>query len=136
MIELKDIGKSYDGYEDLSHFDYQFDAGKSYALTGKSGSGKTTLLNMIGRLEMPDSGEVLLEGKNLNKLSERVYFRDYLGYLFQNYGLIDNESIKDNLTLAFVGKKESRAEQEALMVQVLKQVDLSDHDMKRKIFSL
>lgn len=105
MIELKDIGKSYDGYEVLSHFDYQFEAGKSYALTGKSGSGKTTLLNMIGRLEMPDSGEVLLEGKNLNKLSERVYFRDYLGYLFQNYGLIDNESIKDNLTLAFVGKK-------------------------------
>ena len=134
MIELKDIGKSYDGYEVLSHFDYQFEAGKSYALTGKSGSGKTTLLNMIGRLEMPDSGEVLLEGKNLNKLSERVYFRDHLGYLFQNYGLIDNESIKDNLTLAFVGKKESRAEQEALMVQVLKQVDLSDHDMKRKIF--
>ena len=136
MIELKDIGKSYDGYEVLSHFDYQFEAGKSYALTGKSGSGKTTLLNMIGRLEMPDSGEVLLEGKNLNKLSKRVYFRDHLGYLFQNYGLIDNESIKDNLTLAFVGKKESRAEQEALMVQVLKQVDLSDHDMKRKIFSL
>ena len=63
MIELKDIGKSYDGYEVLSHFDYQFEAGKSYALTGKSGSGKTTLLNMIGRLEMPDSGEVLFEGK-------------------------------------------------------------------------
>ncbi|GFH43429.1 peptide ABC transporter ATP-binding protein [Lactococcus hodotermopsidis] len=136
MIELKDISKSYDGYKVLSHFDYQFEAGKSYALTGKSGSGKTTLLNMIGRLETPDTGEVLLDGKDLSKLSERVYFRDYLGYLFQNYGLIDNESIRDNLALAFVGKKESRDKQETLMAQALKQVNLENHDLKRKIFSL
>lgn len=108
MIELRDISKSYDGYKVLSQVDYQFEVGKSYALVGKSGSGKTTLLNMIGRLETPDSGKVLLDGKDLSKLAERVYFRDYLGYLFQNYGLIDNESIRDNLALAFVGKKGSR----------------------------
>lgn len=136
MIELKNISKGYDGYKILSHFDYQFEKGKSYALTGKSGSGKTTLLNMIGRLEIPDTGKVLLDGKDLSKLDERVYFRDYLGYLFQNYGLMDNESIKDNLALAFVGKKESRDKKEVLMRQVLKQVKLENHDLKRKIFSL
>lgn len=136
MIELKNISKGYDGHKILSHFDYQFERGKSYALTGKSGSGKTTLLNMIGRLETPDTGKVLLDGKDLSKLSERVYFRDYLGYLFQNYGLIDNESIRDNLALAFVGKKESRDQKETLMRQALKQVNLEHHDLKRKIFSL
>jgi putative ABC transport system ATP-binding protein len=136
MIELKGISKAYDDYEVLSNFNYQFEAGKIYALTGKSGSGKTTLLNIIGRLEQPDKGEVLVSGRNLAQIAERIYFRDSLGYLFQNYGLIDNESIKDNLKLAFVGKKVNRAEQEKLITQALKQVDLADHNVNRKIYSL
>lgn len=136
MIELKNIEKAYDSYRVLENFNYQFEFGKSYALIGKSGSGKTTLLNIIGRLEIPDSGEVLIQGKNLNDIPERKYFKDYLGYLFQNYGLIDNESIKDNLKLAFIGRKESFLEQDQMINQALEKVGLAGYDVHRKIFSL
>lgn len=136
MIELKNIEKSYDNYHVLTNFNYQFEFGKSYALIGKSGSGKTTLLNIIGRLETPNNGEVLIQGKNLNDIPERIYFKNYLGYLFQNYGLIDNESIKDNLKLAFIGRKETVSDQNQLIKHALQKVGLAGYDTDRKIFSL
>lgn len=136
MIDLKNIGKAYDNYQVLVDFNYQFEFGKSYALIGKSGSGKTTLLNIIGRLEVPNDGEVLIQGKSIKDIPERIYFKDYLGYLFQNYGLIDNESIKDNLKLAFIGRKDKISEQDQLINQALKKVGLAGYDVDRKIFSL
>ena len=136
MIELKNIEKKFDNYHVLSDFNYEFKANKSYAIIGKSGSGKTTLLNIIGRLERPDNGEVLIQGKSLSRIPERTFFKDYLGYLFQNYGLIDNESIKDNLKLAFIGKKEKVQDQDTIIKTTLNKVGLENYDSDRKIFSL
>lgn len=136
MIELKNVGKYYGNYSVLSDFNYQFEFGKSYAIIGKSGSGKTTLLNMIGRLEIPNKGEILIENRNLNEIPERIYFKDFLGYLFQNYGLIDNDSIRDNLNLAFIGRKEKVSDKDFLIHQTLAKVGLKGYDIERKIFSL
>ena len=136
MIELKNIEKSYDNHNILHNFNYQFKDNKSYALVGKSGSGKTTLLNIIGRLELPDKGDILIDDDNLKTIPERRYFKDYLGYLFQNYGLIDNESIKDNLKLAFIGKKLKNQDQEIIMSKALSKVGLENYNIDRKIFSL
>jgi len=61
MIELKNIHKQFDEKVVLEDFSYQFENGQSYALTGRSGSGKTTLLNMIGKIEKPDTGDVLID---------------------------------------------------------------------------
>lgn len=94
------------------------------------------MLNIIGRLERPDNGEVLIQGKSLSRIPERTFFKDYLGYLFQNYGLIDNESIKDNLKLAFIGKKEKVQDQDIIIKNTLKKVGLEDYNNDRKIFSL
>ena len=127
MIELKNIEKSYDNHNVLHNFNYQFKDNKSYALVGKSGSGKTTLLNIIGRLELPDKGDILIDDDNLKTIPERRYFKDYLGYLFQNYGLIDNESIKDNLKLAFIGKKLKNQDQEIIMSKALSKVGLENY---------
>lgn len=135
MIELKNIHKQFDEKVILDDFSYQFENGQSYALTGMSGSGKTTLLNMIGKIEKPDTGDVLIDQKQLRKIPEQVYFQNYAGYLFQNYGLIDNETIEQNLTLAFVGKHIKKAEQKSQMLAALKQVNLT-LDLSRKVYSL
>lgn len=135
MIELKNIHKQFDEKVVLEDFSYQFENGQSYALTGMSGSGKTTLLNMIGKIEKPDTGDVLIDQKQLRKIPEQVYFQNYAGYLSQNYGLIDNETIEQNLILAFVGKRIKKAEQKSQMLAALKQVNLT-LDLSRKVYSL
>ena len=104
-------------------------------MIGESGAGKTTLLNIIGKLETVQSGSVEVDGKDLKQIKEKIYFKDYVSYLFQNYGLIENKSIKDNLELAFIGRKESKKEQEVLMKEALEHVHLQ-LDLKRKIFTL
>ncbi|MDR0299202.1 MAG: ATP-binding cassette domain-containing protein, partial [Streptococcaceae bacterium] len=124
MIELRNIKKSFDEKQVLTNFNYQFERGKSYALIGASGSGKTTLLNIIGKLELANDGIVKIDEKDLSKIKEQVYFRDYVGYLFQNYGLIENESIAENLELAFTGKQINKAEKNKQMLSALTKVNL------------
>lgn len=135
MIELKHIRKVFAEKEIFSDFNYTFQAGVSYALIGESGSGKTTLLNIIGKLEDFDVGQVSIENTPLSRIKEKDYFRHYISYLFQNYGLIEQQSIKDNLELAFVGQKLSTKDKVTRMQNVLNQVNLSV-DLNRKIYSL
>ena len=135
MIELRDIQKTFAGHVVLRDYSYQFCEGKSYALIGESGAGKTTLLNIIGKLETAQNGTVEINGIDLRKIKEKTYFKDFVSYLFQNYGLIENRSIKDNLELAFIGKKLSRKDKEEQMSEALKKVHLQ-LDLNRKIYSL
>ena len=72
---------------------------------GESGSGKTTLLNMLAALDKPTSGQVLLEGKDITKISEKeisAFRRDNLGFVFQDFNLLDTFSLKDNIFLPLV----------------------------------
>ncbi|RSK19087.1 ABC transporter ATP-binding protein YtrE [Streptococcus oralis] len=135
MIELRDIQKTFDGHVVLRDYSYQFCEGKSYALIGESGAGKTTLLNIIGKLETAQNGTVEINGIDLRKIKEKTYFKDFVSYLFQNYGLIENRSIKDNLELAFIDKKLSRKDKVEQMCEALKKVHLQ-LDLNRKIYSL
>lgn len=93
------------------------------------------MLNIIGKLEAIDSGTILVNGINLNKIKEKDYFKNHLSYLFQNFGLIDNRTIQENLELAFLGKKITKNEQLSQMRMALKSVNLNI-DLNRKIFSL
>lgn len=135
MIEIKNISKSFGEHRILDDLSYKFENGKSYSIVGHSGSGKTTLLNIIGKLEKPSNGKIYIEGKNLNSIKEQHYFRDEVGYLFQNFGLIDNETIERNLQLAFVGKRITRNKQKEVMHGSLMKVNL-ELDLNRKIYSL
>ncbi|WP_159559623.1 ATP-binding cassette domain-containing protein [Streptococcus halichoeri] len=135
MIELRNVDKKFDKHPVLEDFSYAFCEGESYALIGESGSGKTTLLNIIGKLETIDSGVIFVDGVELSKIREKVYFKHYLSYLFQNFGLIENRTIQENLELAFIGKKLGKKERLAQMRTALKRVNL-DLALSRKIFSL
>ncbi|MGT2964633.1 ABC transporter ATP-binding protein [Streptococcus acidominimus] len=136
MIEIKGLQKSFANRVILNQVDLIFERGKIYALIGESGSGKTTLLNMIAKLEPYDKGEVLYDKKDIKEIKEHLYYRDYLGYLFQNFGLIENESVAANLELAFVGKKLSKAQKEEQKREVLKRVHLEHISLEQKIFEL
>ena len=105
MIAIKKLSKYFGKRVIFDDLNLSFDKGKIYALIGESGSGKTTLLNILAKLETYDSGSVTYDGTDLKEIKSQVYYRDYLGYLFQNFGLIENDSISYNLDLGLVGKK-------------------------------
>lgn len=135
MIELRNINKGFDDRIVLENLNYNFYEGNSYALIGASGAGKTTLLNIIGKLEEADSGDIIVNDINLNNIKEKDYFKNYLSYLFQNFGLIENKSIQENLMLAFIGEKISKLEMQKKMNDALKRVHL-DVKLNRKIYTL
>ena len=135
MIELKQVSKSFGERELFSNLSMTFEAGKVYALIGSSGSGKTTLMNMIGKLESYD-GTIFYRGKDLANYKSSDFFRHELGYLFQNFGLIENQSIEENLKLGLIGQKLSRAERRLRQKQALEQVGLAYLDLDKRIFEL
>ena len=135
MIELRNINKGFDDRIVLENLNYNFYEGNSYALIGSFGAGKTTLLNIIGKLEEADSGDIIVNDINLNNIKEKDYFKNYLSYLFQNFGLIENKSIQENLMLAFVGEKIGKLEKQQKMNEALKRVHL-DVKLNRKIYTL
>lgn len=135
MIELRNINKGFDDRIVLENLNYNFYEGNSYALIGSSGAGKTTLLNIIGKLEEADSGDIIVNDINLNNIKEKDYFKNYLSYLFQNFGLIENKTIQENLMLAFVGEKIGKLEKQQKMNEALKRVHL-DVKLNRKIYTL
>jgi len=92
-IDLLNVSKSFGSKKIFTDLNLIFESGKSYALIGGSGSGKSTLLNIIGRLEKIDSGNVLVDKQDIWKIKERTFFKNTVGYVFQNYSLIDLEKV-------------------------------------------
>lgn len=127
-IEIVNVTKKYGSKEIFTDLNLTFEAGKSYALIGGSGSGKSTLLNIIGRLEKIDSGKVLVDKQDIWKIKERTYFKNTIGYVFQNYSLIENKTVYDNLKLLNKDKK--------IISEMLEKVGLSRDYLKHKIYEL
>lgn len=127
-IDLLNVSKSFGSKKIFTDLNLIFESGKSYALIGGSGSGKSTLLNIIGRLEKIDSGNVLVDKQDIWKIKERTFFKNTVGYVFQNYSLIDNKTVYDNLSLITKDKK--------IMTDVLEKVGLSSDYLHQKIYEL
>ena len=127
-IDLLNVSKSFGSKKIFTDLNLKFESGKSYALIGGSGSGKSTLLNIIGRLEKIDSGNVLVDEQDIWKIKERTFFKNTVGYVFQNYSLIDNKTVYDNLKLITKDKK--------TITDVLEKVGLSSDYLHQKIYEL
>ncbi|HEP4110544.1 TPA: ATP-binding cassette domain-containing protein [Streptococcus pyogenes] len=126
-IEIFNVTKKFSSKKIFTDLNLTFEAGKSYALIGGSGSGKSTLLNIIGRLEKIDNGKVLVDEQDIWKIKERTFFKNIIGYVFQNYSLIENKTVYDNLKLINKDKKISA---------VLEKVGLSSGYLNQKIYEL
>jgi len=127
-IDLLNVSKSFGSKKIFTDLNLRFESGKSYGLIGGSGSGKSTLLNIIGRLEKIDSGNVLVDKQDIWKIKERTFFKNTVGYVFQNYSLIDNKTVYDNLKLITKDKK--------TITDVLEKVGLSSDYLHQKIYEL
>ena len=137
MIELQHIWKQFGSRIIFSDLNLNFQSGMVYALIGDSGCGKTTLLNMLAKLETFDKGEIVYKGKSLTSLKNEEFYRNELGYLFQNFGLLDSQTIRENLELGLIGKKQNeKQEKERLLLQALQAVRLDYLSLNQKIYEL
>lgn len=131
MIEIKNLSKSFGEKKLFDNYSLQIDDGEFVIFTGVSGCGKTTLLNMIGSLEKADSGEITVDSMDITKKkNQREYLKRKVGFLFQNFALVDNKTVEDNLRLV---KNDCRSG--VSIEEALKMVGLSDK-AKQKVYSL
>ena len=136
MIKIEHLEKSFGERTVFQDINLQFAAGKVYALIGNSGCGKTTLLNMIAKLESYDEGKILYKEKDIKTIKATIFFRNELGYLLQNFGLLDNETVSSNLDLGLINRQCNRKEKENYKKEVLARVGLSHIHLEQKVYEL
>lgn len=138
MIELKNVTKTYElGGEKifaLDHVDLKIDKGDFIAIMGPSGSGKSTLANVIGGLDMPDEGEVLVDGQNISKIGDAElssYRNKKIGFVFQSYNLHPIYSALENVMVPLIFSGINLKEREKRAFDCLKAVGLEDRTKHR-----
>lgn len=112
----------------LSDVSFSVETGEYVAIMGESGSGKTTLLNILAALDQPTSGKVFLDGKDLTMVKEReiaAFRRDNLGFVFQDFNLLDMFSLKDNIFLPLVLAGKSPKEMELRLNPIAEQLGIT-----------
>lgn len=111
IVVIRNLMKKYRDHIILDNVNFKLESGKITTIFGRS--GKSTLLNIIGLLESKDSGEVILFGKEAPKVGSKLaqkYLRYHISYLFQNYALLNYQSIDQNLNLVNLNPKETKKE--------------------------
>lgn len=133
VLDIKDVYKIYNESEIKVHavngVTLEFQEAEFAAIVGPSGSGKTTLLNLIGGLDIPTSGEIIIDGTNLSllKSSELIDFRmRNIGFVFQAYNLIPVLTAKENVEFIMSLQKWSKQERDERTFELLKAVGLGD----------
>ena len=113
MIEIKDIHKKFGSLEVLKGIDAVIDKGEIVSITGASGAGKTTLLQIVGTLEKPDAGEVLIDGRSVFGMKEKALsaFRNrHIGFVFQFHRLLPEFTALENVVLPALIARRSESE--------------------------
>ena len=119
ILEVNHLKKTYttrfggNQVQALTDVSFSVEKGEYVAIMGESGSGKTTLLNILAALDKPTGGSVLLDGHDLSKIKESeiaAFRRDHLGFVFQDYNLLDTLTLEENILLAMTLRKGSRKE--------------------------
>lgn len=138
MIEISGLYKKFDDHTIFENFHLNIDDQEFIAITGMSGCGKTTLLNILGLLDFEYQGEVIYNQVHVKQLSNKKrakFVRENISYLFQNYALIDDQTVYDNLLLALYYTKLKKEEKDKRIQETLKKVGLEGFENK-KIYTL
>jgi putative ABC transport system ATP-binding protein len=138
IIEIKNLSKVYDGSQievrAVDDINLSFEKGEFTAIVGPSGSGKTTFLNLLGGLDHPTSGEVLVNGVSIGKLSpgKLIDFRlNHIGFVFQAYNLIPVLTAEENIEFIMELQGRPQKEIKERTGELLKAVGLSDRMKSR-----
>lgn len=137
-IQINNLNKSFRSKKVFYNFNLNIQQGEMVAITGSSGCGKTTLLNIIGLIEPFDDGTyMLLEKKapKCNSKSANTNIRNHISFLFQNFALVDNFTVEENLMLALRYVKANKEEKKRSIRYALKKVNLRTHQ-KSKVFEI
>lgn len=129
MIELQGITKSFGSLQVLKGIDLTIDKGEVVSIVGPSGAGKTTLLQIMGTLDKPDTGRILLNGTEINRLKERelAAFRNReIGFVFQFHQLLPEFTALENVTIPALIQGVSSGEARRRAVEMLKFMGLSE----------
>lgn len=135
ILQARNIKKIYAGrfgtnkVQALSNVSFSVETGEYLAIMGESGSGKTTLLNILAALDKPTSGQVLLGGQDIFSIRESslsAFRRDNLGFVFQDFNLLDNLSLQDNIFLPLVLANHPYAEMRRRLVPIAVRLGIQD----------
>lgn len=131
IVKVSDLVKYYHVGENVvkavDHTDLSIERGKFIAIVGRSGSGKSTLLQLIGGLDRPDSGQVIIDGKSIFELKEKqlaVFRRRKIGFIFQDFNLIPSLNVWENIVLpiGLDGRKVNRNQ----VMEILQHIGLEE----------
>lgn len=139
MIKFTDVGKTYVSkskaqVQALKGVSFELSANGMTFILGKSGSGKSTLLNLLGGLDKPTVGQIEIDGTSMQSFTQadyESYRNSYVGFVFQEYNLLDDFNVKDNVALALQLSKDINVEEK--VVEALKQVELSEEYLTRRV---
>ncbi|HHW30585.1 MAG TPA: ABC transporter ATP-binding protein [Clostridiaceae bacterium] len=135
LLEVNNLKKIYttrfvgNSVQALSNVSFSIEKGEYVAIMGESGSGKTTLLNIIAAFDKPTSGEVLLNGRSITSMNEKeisAFRRDNLGFVFQDFNLLDTFSIQDNILLPLVLAGKTYEEMNSRLKPIVKKLGIND----------
>lgn len=135
LLEAKNIRKVYatrfggNQVQALTDVSFTVDEGEYVAIMGESGSGKTTLLNILAALDRPTSGTVLLDGKDISAIRENqlaAFRRDQLGFVFQDFNLLDTFSLRDNIYLPLVLAGRPYKEMESRLLPIAERLGITE----------
>ena len=138
IINIKNLNKAYGKHQLFQNFNLTIQSGEFVLLKGKSGCGKSTLINMIGLLEKMDQGEyTLFDQKNIqpNTKESKLLLRNKISFIFQNFALMDDDTVENNLLIALEYTSLSKQEKQIKIDEVLKQVQLEGMS-EQKIYTL
>ncbi|MEM0529392.1 ABC transporter ATP-binding protein [Zongyangia sp. HA2173] len=135
ILEVNGLKKVYttrlggNKVEALKNVTFSVEQGEYVAIMGESGSGKTTLLNILAALDKPTSGTVLLDGRDIGKIKESslaAFRRDHLGFVFQDFNLLDTFSLEDNIYLPLVLAGKSYREMQQKIAPIAERLAITD----------
>ncbi|MCK6256450.1 ABC transporter ATP-binding protein [Fictibacillus sp. KIGAM418] len=141
ILNVKHLTKVYEGkasHKALENINFSIEKGEFAGIMGPSGSGKTTLLNLIATIDSPTSGEVIINNRNphqLNRKETSLFRRHELGFVFQNFNLLDTLTVEENIVLPLTLDGEPVKEMEQKLMAVTKKLGI-DSILKKRTYEI
>ena len=126
----KDFKNNRNTFKILKDINLDVKEGEFLSIMGPSGAGKTTLLNILSTIDKPTSGKVYYENKDINKISNKElskFRRDNIGFIFQDYNLLDSMSVEDNIALPLVIANEKQSKIKSEIIKLSKFFGIEAH---------
>lgn len=139
MLQVKELSRVFNSGDTkvaaVDNVSFEVPEGQFASIIGKSGSGKTTLLSLLGSLEKPTGGHIVIDGKDITTLGDHAlvqYRRKKIGFVFQGYNLIPNLTALENVMLPLCFEGVSGTERKKRASELLDSVGITDAKQKRK----